>query len=58
MTILAMKGDCFFASGFIAAGFAGEGVGKEAGCHHIHRSCGRGGAVGGRGRAPGIIETD
>jgi hypothetical protein len=21
---------------------AGEGVGKVAGCHHIHRSCGRG----------------
>src|SRR5260370_22409020 len=47
-----------FASVFMAAGFAGEGVGKEAGWHHIHRSCRRGGALAERGRTPGMIEAD
>ena len=36
----------------LSAGFVGEGVGKEAGCHHIHRSCGRGRLLGERGRTP------
>jgi hypothetical protein len=34
-----------------------EGVGKAAGCHHIHRSY-SGGALDGRGGAPRLIETD